>query len=86
MDWGEIGEDVALQGLRKVREAKRSMQEALDELARAGFLLFGGNYVGPLANGQITGRIASLHVVRPGDLQALRADRTERDRQQPNSL
>jgi hypothetical protein len=77
VDWGEIGEDVALQGLRKVREAKRSLQAALDALARAGFLVLGGNYIGPLANGQINGRIASLHVVRPEDLEALRADRPE---------
>jgi hypothetical protein len=84
VDWGEISEDVALQGLRRVREAKRSIQEALDELARAGFLVLGGNYDGPLGNGQITGRIASLKVVRPGDLPALRAERPEGDREQPS--
>jgi hypothetical protein len=85
IEWGEISEDVALQGLPKVREAKRSMQDRIDELASAGFLLLGGARVGPLAGGAITGRISVLHVVRPEDLAALKMDQPEDAREQPNS-
>lgn len=71
-DWGEISSDVRAEGFRSVREAKRSLQAQLDELASAGFLLLGGRRKGTFGGGMVIGPIAVLEVVRPDELEALR--------------
>lgn len=76
-DWGEISTDVRAQGFRSVRDAKRSLQAELDELARSGFLLLAGRREGVFGGGALTGPVAVLEVVRPADLEALRVPRPE---------
>lgn len=50
-DWGEISNDVREQGFRSVRDAKRSLQAQLDELAHAGFVLLAGRRQGTFGGG-----------------------------------
>lgn len=75
-DLGEISDEVAAQGFRAIRDAKRSLSAALDGLAEVGFLVLGGERQGSWAAGQVTGKIAVLHVVRPDELEALREGRS----------
>lgn len=71
-DWGDISTDVRAQGFRYVRDAKRSLQGVLDELARAGFLLLAGRRRGTFGGGAVSGPVAVLEVVRPEALEAMR--------------
>lgn len=71
-DWGEISTDVRAQGFRSVRDAKRSLEAELREMASAGFVLLAGRRQGTFGGGLLTGPVAVLEVVRPEDLEALR--------------
>lgn len=76
-DWGEISGDVRAQGLRSVRDAKRSLQDLLNDLADAGFVLLAGRRKAAFGGGALTGPVAVLEVVRPADLEALRVPKPE---------
>lgn len=67
-DWGEIWPDVTDQGLRHVRDAKRSIRQAITDLTDAGFVLLGGATDMPIVDGSLTGRVAFFEVRRPDEL------------------
>lgn len=71
-DWCDISDDVAAQGLRSVREAKRSITAELEALAQAGFLMLGGQRQASFAGASLVGPVLVLQVVRPEELDALR--------------
>ncbi|MFI9487366.1 hypothetical protein ACIG47_13330 [Promicromonospora sp. NPDC052451] len=68
VDWGEIGPDVVSHGFRAMRDAKRSVHAALDDLTSAGFVVLGGERQGSWAGGTLTGKVALLRVVRADHL------------------
>jgi hypothetical protein len=43
-DWGEISEEIELQGMTSIRDTKRSLGEALVDLARHGLVALGGRH------------------------------------------
>lgn len=71
-DWCDISDDVEAQGLRAVRQAKRSITAELESLAQAGFLLLGGERQAAFGGGALVGPIFVLQVVRPDELDQLR--------------
>lgn len=71
-DWCDISTDVELQGLRSVREAKRSMTVELDSLASAGLVLLGGQRKVGWENDDVAGLAVVLEVMRPAELESLR--------------
>ena len=84
-DWCEISTDVELQGLRSVREAKRSMTAEIDSLAGAGFLLLAGQRQAAWGGGEVTGPVVVLEVMRPEDLEPLRLSPTEQGASAPET-
>jgi hypothetical protein len=82
-DWCDISTDVELQGLRSVREAKRSMTAEVDSLAGAGFLLLGGQRQAAWGGGQVTGPVVVLEVLRPEELDPLRLPAREQGASAP---
>ncbi|HEY0166590.1 MAG TPA: hypothetical protein VGB75_06060 [Jatrophihabitans sp.] len=75
-DWCDISDDVEEQGLRAVRQAKRSITAELESLAQAGFLLLGGERQAAFGGGSLVGPIFVLQVVRPDELAELRVPGT----------
>jgi hypothetical protein len=71
-DWCDISDDVEAQGLRAVRQAKRSITAELESLAQAGFLVLGGQRQAAFGGGTLVGPIFVLQVVRPDELDQLR--------------
>lgn len=72
-DWADISSDVQNHGLHAVRDAKRSLQNDLEALAEAGFLLLGGQRNAVWGGGLATGPLVALQVVRPNELAAMQA-------------
>lgn len=70
-DWCDISTDVEMQGLRSLREAKRSMTAEIDSLAGAGFLLLGGQRQAAWGGGEFVGPVVVLEVIRPEDFEPL---------------
>lgn len=71
-DWCDISINVEGQGLRAVREAKRSLTAEVEELRATGLVLLCGLRAGSWAGGEVVGPILVLEVVRPSELEDLR--------------
>lgn len=71
-DWCDISTDVEFQGLRSIREAKRSITMEINSLTEAGFVLLGGERQAAFGGGAVVGPVVVLEVVRPEQLEALR--------------
>jgi hypothetical protein len=77
VDWCDISADIELQGLRSVRDAKRSMTAELNSLADAGFLLLCGQRQAAWGDGEVVGPVVVLEVMRPADWEPLRMSQPE---------
>lgn len=67
-DWCEILPDVEMQGMRAMREAKRSISDELLKLLERGFLVLAGNRDATFGGGEVRGPVMVLQILRPSEL------------------
>lgn len=68
-DWGEVSEDVKLQGFRSIRDAKRSLGSRLDELRALELRVFGiqNTRAMPQFGKDLQFRVSMLIIAQEGD-------------------
>ncbi|WP_330999252.1 HNH endonuclease [Kocuria turfanensis] len=68
-DWGEISDDVKLQGFGSIREAKRSLSTRLDELRALGLRVFGAQNTRAVTHSGVKVQlcVATIAIAQEGD-------------------